>query len=421
MQSIRRISTTLNLCRTCSLNYRSFFIPPSNLTFRHQYIRSYSQLQQQQQNDDHENNNNNNNDNVNEQPENNDKNDIKATNNPLDDVLDRELNAIIYGDKKPQGNKPQSDSARDFKSLLDTLWPEAEAGPALSSVAPPPPRTSSTISSSFQPNDPNVDKKTKRIQSQIEKQLLEMVRKSQKPHKKTSPLPRGMMGPFYGKSLYEKSRRRLNDPMIIMNTGDENIATRDKETNAINTILECTTSRELLERVLDFTTPTTTTASSSSGATAKGGNDTIDNEGTYPPYYSKLLTRAIEKAGMTFQDPYLALSIFEHAKNHSVMSYVSGCTTEVYNVMLMMRWKLWQDVHGMLNLVDEMMANGVGYDNETRRIVQMVVFEVENELSLVNPQEQEDNYRIKDGMVWSMDERRSANIMKALIGKWLIK
>ncbi|KAI9491232.1 hypothetical protein BDB00DRAFT_834454 [Zychaea mexicana] len=136
-------------------------------------------------------------------------------------------------------------------------------------------------------------------------------------------------------------------------------------------------------------------------------------------------------AGMTFEDPYLALSIFEHAKTHSVVSYVSGCTTEVYNAMLMMRWKLWRDVHGMLNLVDEMMANGVGYDTETRRIVQLVVAEVENEMRLDNDDDEDDGaassdvYRygpnMKDGMVWSMDERRSANIMKALVGKWLFK
>ncbi|KAG2221086.1 hypothetical protein INT45_008607 [Circinella minor] len=331
---------------------------------------------------------------------------MKTTNDSLEDVLDLELNAIIYGNKKSRTNKPQSESARDFKSLLDTLWPEADIGPALTSVIPQK-STTTTTSSSFQPSDPNVDKKTKRIQSQIEKQLLAMVRNSQKPHKKTSPLPRGMMGSFYGKSLYEKSRRPMNDPMMIMDTGDENIAARDKETNAINTIVECGSSRELLEHVIDFTTPTTT----------KGKSDTA----TYPSYYPKLLTRSIEQAGMTFQDPYLALSIFEHAKNHSVMSYVSGCTTEVYNAMLTMRWKLWQDVHGMLNLVEEMMANGVDYDNETRRIVQMVVFEVENEMLSDYPQEEKDIHTIKDGMVWSMDERRSANIMKALIGKWLMK
>ncbi|KAI7846894.1 hypothetical protein BDC45DRAFT_527915 [Circinella umbellata] len=402
---MQRTSTTFNLCRTCSLNYRSFFIPTSNVTFQQPYIRSYSQSEQPQpQHEQQENNNN-------EQPESLDKQNMKTTNDPLGDVLDIELDAIIYGNKKSRTHKPQSESARDFKSLLDTLWPETEIGPALTSVIPQKSTaTTTTTTSSFQPNDPNVDKKTKRIQSQIEKQLLAMVRKSQKPHKKTSPLPRGMLGSFYGKSLYEKARRPVNDPMMVMNTGDKNIAARDKETNAINIILECGSSRELLEHVIHFTAPTIS-------STTKGKTGIA----TYPSYYPKLLTRSIEQAGMTFQDPYLALSIFEHAKNHSVMSYVYGCTTEVYNAMLTMRWKLWQDVHGMLNLVEEMMANGVDYDNETRQIVQMVVLEVENEMLSDHPQEEKDFHSIKDGMIWSMDERRSANIMKALIGKWLIK
>ncbi|KAI9262175.1 hypothetical protein BDA99DRAFT_69644 [Phascolomyces articulosus] len=412
MQHIPR-TTRHHLCRTCSLQYHSFLIPLRTTTGVHSKTpwssRSYSQSQHHE--NPHEssptNTNNNNNNN-------------KTNHNPLDNVLDRELDAFIKKNankKEQQQSLVQSSSARDLQSILKSLWPESECGPiqkASITVPPPPPTTA------FQPQDPNVAKKTQRIQSQIEKQLLNMVRKSQQPHKKTSPLPRGMLGSFYGKSVFQKSRRRMDEPAIIVKTHDENIMSRDKETNAINSLLECTTGRQLLERVINFTT-----------STDRKEND----DSNYPPYYAKLLTHAIKKASVTFQDPYLALSIFEHAKTHSVMSYVAGCTTEVYNALLMMRWQLWQDVHGMLHLVDEMMVNGVHYDYETRCIVQMVVSEVENDRRLDDPEEQRseedwdtedldldiESNRIKDGMVWSMDERRSANIMKALVGKWLIK
>ncbi|KAI8139100.1 hypothetical protein BJV82DRAFT_672965 [Fennellomyces sp. T-0311] len=285
---------------------------------------------------------------------------------PLDVILNRQLEV------KDQPKKSVSDATRDLQKVLSQLTPFNSDDKPAKPISEP-------------------SKKGKRIHSQIEKQLLNMVLNSRQPHKKTSPLPRGMMGPIYG--IKADRQKRADDTWRpeTLTVDDQTIAARDKENSAINTVLECASSRDLLQCVLQFTAE-------------------------QPTYYAALLKHAIEQASMSFRDPYLAISIFEHAKQYSVSSYVSGCTTDVYNAMLMMRWKLWRDIHGMLNLVDEMMANGVGYNGETRRIVQMAVAEVEQDIRL-----EDDDAREKDGQIWSMDERRSANVMKVLVGKWLVK
>lgn len=109
----------------------------------------------------------------------------------------------------------------------------------------------------------------------------------------------------------------------------------------------------------------------------------------------------------------MTLSIFEQIKAKSIQSYISGCTTGTYNAILLLRWETWRDVHGMLDLLEEMALNGIRVNNETRNIVRMAVTAVEQEEGT-----ESDN---RQGLFWNADEKRVCNIMKEMANKWLIK
>ncbi|KAI8092311.1 uncharacterized protein B0P05DRAFT_525773 [Gilbertella persicaria] len=274
----------------------------------------------------------------------------------------------------PFSTQSVQDDTRDFRELLEGLF-TTQTPKAVEPVAP-------------------LNKSTGSL---IEKRLLDMVLKNKQPYKSKSPLPRSAISQIYGKRKQEDDQEELLD---IFNTDyrkksnwdmkhiaeDERIATKQKEVKIIQDILDTKTPSDLL-------------------ALVQQEINRLDQ--TYPAYYPRIITTAIEHASRT--DPYLALSIFELAKNKSVASYIMGCTTDAYNAMLMLRWESWCDVYGMLDLVEEMTLNGIEYDHRSRQIIKQAVQEVESEGEAGTT-----------GVFWNTDEQRNCNLMKELAGKWLV-
>ncbi|KAH9040838.1 hypothetical protein EDB84DRAFT_1475539 [Lactarius hengduanensis] len=79
-----------------------------------------------------------------------------------------------------------------------------------------------------------------------------------------------------------------------------------------------------------------------------------------PPVYPHLLAALMDAARERYEDPYLALSLFEHARNLSSLSYIFGCTTPAYNELLETRWNSFRDLRGVHAALAEMRANGTG-------------------------------------------------------------
>lgn len=235
-------------------------------------------------------------------------------------------------------------------------------------------------------------------------------------HKQRKPLPKSAAGSIYSgiaqPSLFNRQEPEEpeQDPLLEhlspMSEDDfnwdqtvvlknERIAAKQEEMEATQAIVEAPSTLDLWHHI-----------------------ENEINRDTYPKYYPAVLTKAIEHASKT--DPYMALTIFEKAKQKSVVSYISGCTVQVYNAMLLLRWDVWRDINGMLDLAEEMTVNGIEFDNQSRRIVRAVVREVESEGGsgsggYLDPQE--DAY---DGVFWNADEKRSCNLLKELAGKWMI-
>lgn len=96
----------------------------------------------------------------------------------------------------------------------------------------------------------------------------------------------------------------------------------------------------------------------------------------YPPTYPLVLAHLIALFRDTFHSPYAALALFAHARDLSAESYVSGCSTGVYNEAIRTRWESLNDLEGVEALVEEMAARGVGWDRHTLRLVSGAVAQV---------------------------------------------
>lgn len=95
-----------------------------------------------------------------------------------------------------------------------------------------------------------------------------------------------------------------------------------------------------------------------------------------PPLYPQLLATLIRTAREGYDDPHLALALFEHARNLSPLSYIFGCTTPAYNELLETRWHSFRDLRGVHAALEEMRVNGVFPDLRTRTLVDDVRREV---------------------------------------------
>ena len=95
-----------------------------------------------------------------------------------------------------------------------------------------------------------------------------------------------------------------------------------------------------------------------------------------PPLYPQLLATLMSTAREGYDDPHLALALFEHARNLSPLSYIFGCTTPAYNELLETRWHSFRDLRGVHAALEEMRANGVSPDLRTRFLVDDVRREV---------------------------------------------
>ncbi|KAG6886299.1 hypothetical protein C0993_006709 [Termitomyces sp. T159_Od127] len=95
-----------------------------------------------------------------------------------------------------------------------------------------------------------------------------------------------------------------------------------------------------------------------------------------PPTYPYLVALIMQTFRDKFNDPHLALSMFEHARNLSIASYVFGCSSQAYHQLIETRWKCFQDLTGVLEALQEMQLNGVKVSGQTRRLVEKLRREI---------------------------------------------
>jgi len=90
------------------------------------------------------------------------------------------------------------------------------------------------------------------------------------------------------------------------------------------------------------------------------------------PIYPYMVAHLMQTFRDQYRDPNLALFIFEYARNLSVASYVFGCSTDAYNELIETHWKSFKNLPGVLKSIDEMVLNGVPINGKTRRLVDII-------------------------------------------------
>ncbi|KAG8834246.1 hypothetical protein FRC17_009322 [Serendipita sp. 399] len=96
-----------------------------------------------------------------------------------------------------------------------------------------------------------------------------------------------------------------------------------------------------------------------------------------PTYaYPHLLSKVMRVMRTRYENPHLALALFEHARHASTVSYVVCCGTAAYNELIEMKWASFRDLQGVCEAVEEMKLNQVRIDSRTTRLVDNIRREV---------------------------------------------
>lgn len=86
-----------------------------------------------------------------------------------------------------------------------------------------------------------------------------------------------------------------------------------------------------------------------------------------------LLSKCISLLAKEFDSPSGAVALYELTKRRDVDVYAAGCTVEVYNAILRLRWEHYRDVYAARSVVAEMAVNAVFPDRETIEILGNII------------------------------------------------
>jgi hypothetical protein len=112
--------------------------------------------------------------------------------------------------------------------------------------------------------------------------------------------------------------------------------------------------------------------------------DDLDQRAAFREAYPLMLLKAMRMFRVTFHKPLLAMTLFFRVKGLSAESYVLGCTTQLYNELLLARWDGYADLSSVIDTLDEMSANGLRGDRQTVQILQRVRDDVDEWITTGN-------------------------------------
>ncbi|GBC05585.1 hypothetical protein RclHR1_00630032 [Rhizophagus clarus] len=206
----------------------------------------------------------------------------------------------------------------------------------------------------------------------IEKHLIDLMKRSGEQKLKQEKEKEKEKENKWVKEHYENS---IPNDSNIMNTksSSSNLSNETKSSIKISDelLLKCETKKQLL----DFISKNIFGIGSDKKFSSDSKLLLDDFNRPFPFKYAKLLKQSILVC-KKFKDPYLALSIFEQTKRRGLLSYQLGCTTEVYNQIILIRWEFWKDLKGIENLLNEMIDNEISFNKETSDIIDSVELEV---------------------------------------------
>ncbi|KAG9098751.1 hypothetical protein FS749_003044 [Ceratobasidium sp. UAMH 11750] len=129
----------------------------------------------------------------------------------------------------------------------------------------------------------------------------------------------------------------------------------------------CSSDQELLQWAMRevFTQPPgeTTTSPTSPPDTPKDASATPG--GIHPDIYGRMVAGLMKEFREQYNNPHLAIAIFDYTRRLSIISYVTGCTTPSYNELMRTHWCSFRNLQAVVNVAEEMRVNGVLPDQAT--------------------------------------------------------
>ncbi|KAG9126688.1 hypothetical protein FRC07_002381 [Ceratobasidium sp. 392] len=114
----------------------------------------------------------------------------------------------------------------------------------------------------------------------------------------------------------------------------------------------------------------TTSSTSSSDAPTK--NDSKISREMHPEIYGRIVASLMTEFREQYNNPHLAIAIFDYTRRLSIISYVTGCTAPSYNELMRTHWLSFRNLQAVANVAEEMRVNGVLPDQATASLLNQI-------------------------------------------------
>lgn len=121
--------------------------------------------------------------------------------------------------------------------------------------------------------------------------------------------------------------------------------------------------------------------------------------------YPRSISLVVSLLAQHYPTSLILPSILPHIKSLGPISHVLGASTELYNELLRVRWRVYSDLSGMNDLLVDMQNSGVGFNEETLRIIKDVEISREREQGGVGIRSRYDSRKLMSKAAVDNDER----------------
>ncbi|KAG9096763.1 hypothetical protein FRC06_008340 [Ceratobasidium sp. 370] len=143
----------------------------------------------------------------------------------------------------------------------------------------------------------------------------------------------------------------------------------------------CNSDQELLQwamrEVFVQPPPNETTTSPTSPSDAPSKDTPTTPREMHPEVYGRMVAGLMREFREQYNNPHLAIAIFDYTRRLSIISYVTGCTTPSYNELMRTHWCSFRNLQAVVNVAEEMRVNGVLPDQATAPLLNQIHDEVE--------------------------------------------
>ncbi|KAH7339639.1 hypothetical protein B0J17DRAFT_656083 [Rhizoctonia solani] len=129
-------------------------------------------------------------------------------------------------------------------------------------------------------------------------------------------------------------------------------------------MMSCKTDQELLQWANAEVFSETLQTSSDLPESPKS----VRSKSIHPGIYGRVIARLMYEFRETYNNPHLSIAIFDHTRQRSIISFVTGCTVPSYNELMRTYWNSFRDLQMVLNVAEEMRINGVQPNDLTKHL-----------------------------------------------------